>query len=214
MIADKERLQEQGRIGRPYLFRDAYSRAPPPTGKTSPVIQAESSDARKTATLAISCGAPTRPRGVRETASSLNSSLGSTRRARAFGLHQSGRQGVDANVLRTQFLRQRAGDDIHRALGSAIHRSGGRRREGRDRTQVDDRATVGHRFDRRLGAQQGPQDVEIEHAAIAVFGDFFQRSELVHARIVDQDIDRSKRLGRSRRTACPRRLSSRRRPAR
>src|SRR6516225_409970 len=51
--------------------RDAYSLAPPPTGSTSPVIQPESSDARKTATFAMSSTAPTRPNGVRATIVSL-----------------------------------------------------------------------------------------------------------------------------------------------
>src|SRR5271166_3584585 len=53
--------------------------------------------------------------------------FGVTRGLCTFGLDQSGGQRVDADVPRTKFLRQSAGDDIHCALGGAIHR-GGRRR--------------------------------------------------------------------------------------
>ena len=44
----------------------AAQRAPPPTRIVSPVIHADASDARKTATAAISPGSPNRPSGVTE----------------------------------------------------------------------------------------------------------------------------------------------------
>src|SRR5437868_7313730 len=52
----------------------SHSLMPPPTGTTSPVIQAESSEARKTAALAMSSGWPVRPSGVRCTAYCANES--------------------------------------------------------------------------------------------------------------------------------------------
>src|SRR5438876_2499121 len=52
----------------------SHSLMPPPRGTTSPVIQAESSEARKTAALAMSSGWPVRPSGVRCTAYCANES--------------------------------------------------------------------------------------------------------------------------------------------
>lgn len=111
-----------------------------------------------------------------------------TRGLYAFGLNHARVDGVDADLLRAQLLRQHARDRINRALGRRVHRGVRRRHAGDERTDIDDAGAFAKVLDRGLRGEQQTKDVDVENLAVVFFGDAFDGGEFVDARVVDQDV--------------------------
>ena len=77
---------------------------PPLANCSSPVSQPESSEARKTATEAMSPGWPVRPSGVCATSALFEVAADEAGGVRAFGFDDAGIDGVDANLFRGRIL--------------------------------------------------------------------------------------------------------------
>ena len=84
------------------------------------MIHAESSEARKTAAGAMSCGWPMRPSGVCASMTLRKSLSDEAGGVNALGLDHAGVDGVDADFARAQFLGERRGDGIHGGFGGAV----------------------------------------------------------------------------------------------
>ena len=154
-----------------------------------PVIQPASSDARKTAAVAMSLGWPMRPRGVLATASFSKSDADEAGGVGAFGFDDAGVEGVDANALGAELKREHAGDDVDRTLGGGVDGAAGRRDAADQRADVDDAAALGEVLDRGLRDQQEPENVDVELLVEVLGGDGFEGAELVDAGVVDQDVE-------------------------
>ena len=71
----------------------------------------------------------------------------------SFGLNHAGVEGIHANLLGAEFLRERDGDGVDRALGARVDGCSRDARRG-DRTDVDDAAALGAEVrERRLSGQ-------------------------------------------------------------
>ena len=77
---------------------------PPEARMTSPVIQADSSDARNTASGAISLMRPSRPRGVLPASTAPGTPFKGSGSNIAFGLGMTGGDGVDTDLERRQLI--------------------------------------------------------------------------------------------------------------
>jgi hypothetical protein len=64
------------------------------------------------------------------------------------------------------------------------------------RADVDDAGALAELLHRRLGGEQEPQDVDVEHLVELVLGDVRDRREFIDAGIVDQDVEAA--VGRDR----------------
>jgi len=90
-----------------------------------PVTHPESSEARKAATVAISPGWPMRPSGVFFSISFWKSPADESRGVGSFRFDHARTQRIDANLLGAEFLCERAGDGVHRALGGTVYGASG-----------------------------------------------------------------------------------------
>ena len=121
--------------------------------------------------------------------------MGNSGRGRTFRFHHAGSDGVDADLFRPEFLGQRDGDDIDRGLCGAVDGRARDAERGDDGTKVDDAAAgrikMLHRFLRR---EQRAQHIQVEVFVEMLFGNGFQRREIVNSRIVDQDVEATERL--------------------
>jgi hypothetical protein len=172
-------------------------RKPPATLIRSPVIQRDASEARNTATSAMSSGWPRRPSGVPAIIRGFQVAADDAGGVGALGLDAAGRDGIHANVLRCELDRVGARHLIESTLGRAVDR---RTREpffARDRAHVDDTPTFGgeplHGFFR---GEYGSEHVGVELAMELGLGDVFERAELIHAGVVDQDVEAAECLVR------------------
>ena len=89
------------------------------------MIQPESSEARKTATEAMSPGWPRRPSGVWAIERLLEVGPMEAGGMRAFGFDHPGIDRVHADLLGPEFAGQHAGNGVHCALGSGVDGGGG-----------------------------------------------------------------------------------------
>ncbi len=80
--------------------RRVATTGPPAARMTSPVIQADSSDARNTASGAISVTRPSLPSGVFLSQNGAGPTLKGSRGYIAFGFCMTGSDGVDADLAR------------------------------------------------------------------------------------------------------------------
>lgn len=87
----------------------------------SPVIQAESEDAKKTTAGAMSCGCPIQPSGISASVY-LRPSLENPCGVCTLRFHHARIDGIDADVARTQLFGKRLCDGINRCFGRAIDR--------------------------------------------------------------------------------------------
>jgi hypothetical protein len=107
-----------------------------------------------------------------------------------FGFHHAGVQGVDADLLRTEFEGQGDRDGVYGGLRCAIDAARGHGHGADDGTDVDDGAAFGADvLDGFLDGEEEAEDVEAELLVEVVNGDGFQGGELIDARVVDEDID-------------------------
>src|SRR3954468_7283110 len=128
--------------------------------------------------------------------------LGNSRCMKTFCLHHSSVQGVDADLARPKFLRQRLSHGIHRGLGRAVDRTGRRRRAARQGTDVNDAAASGTELlDGFLRREDETEDIDVELSVEVLFGDVFERDKFVNAGVVDENIQRAERLLRLREQA-------------
>src|SRR2546426_2922878 len=100
---------------------------------TSPVIQADSSDARNTASGAISVTRPSRPSDVFPARTAPAPPLKGPRGYIAFGFRMTGSDGVDAYLARSQFERQSPGQRFDGAFRGSVQQG------SRHRMRADDR---------------------------------------------------------------------------
>ena len=91
-------------------------------------------------------------------------------------------------------LREHAGDGIDCALGGGVDRAVRRRNAADDRADVDDAAAFAEVLDGGLGGEQKAEHVDVEDLVVVLFGDGFDRRELVDAGVVDQDVEAAELL--------------------
>ena len=96
------------------------------------------------------------------------------------GQHDTGGNGIDADVLVAPFDRHGGGQVLQAGLGAAIlagHRAGLRAAARRD---VDDGAAAGHDPCRRLAGKEGPLHVEVDDVVVLLLGHVDQRADIRH----------------------------------
>ena len=118
--AEPRDVGSQAEPGNPWEL--SCYRFPPEIYNVSPVIQAESADARKTAAGAMSCGWPIRPSGVCASICLRKSLSAMPGRVDALGLDHAGVDRVDADLARAQLLGERPRHGVDGRLGRAVDR--------------------------------------------------------------------------------------------
>ena len=133
----------------------------------------------------------------------------------AFGLDHAGIDGVDPDLLRAELAGEHAGDGVDRALGAGVNRAVRRRDAAGDGADVDDAAAFAEVLDGGLRGEQKTEHVDVEMPVELLFGDGLDGSELVHAGVVDEDVEAAVVLdGCVDDALAPRRLWRRRHPRR
>src|ERR1700759_1303730 len=107
----------------------------------------------------------------------------------AFGFNHAGVERVDANVSRTQFLRQSERRGVNCAFGCTVHSRSGYAASC-NRSDVDDAATFWiEALECCLRCEQKSENIDVELFVEMLGGERFERSKLVDARVVDQNVD-------------------------
>ena len=108
---------------------------------------------------------------------------------RAFGLDHAWIQRVDADLFRAEFAGEHAGDGVDRALCASVNRTAWRCNAASDRTNIDNAATLAEVLHCGLRGENEAEHVNVENPVELVFGDRFDRRELVDPLIVDEDVE-------------------------
>jgi len=113
-----------------------------------------------------------------------------------FGDGDAGRYADDADFFWAEFQGEDAGDDVDCRFGSAVDGTGGGGSDGDSGADVNDYAAFGAEVgDGGLGGEEERLDVEVEVLVDVLGRDGFQGKELVHAGVVDEDVDTTEGLG-------------------
>ena len=159
---------------------------PPSTWKWEPVANADSSEARKTAIPAMSCGVPTRPIGC--SATSCGADLRVVhQRFRQRRLDRAGNDAVDANAVWRVVGGHDAGQPHDSGLGGGVGMpAGAGHGETSRRAGVDDRAAVAalhHQAHAVFAGEIDPAQVDVMRSLPDV------DVELVHRRVFADELD-------------------------
>ena len=190
----------------------AHIPIPPSTGRPTPLMKREASEARKTTASAMSSTAPSRPDGVelddradgllgRPEQADLGHVVGQPRAHR--GGDQAGVDAVDADAVAelAGLHRGHAGEPVDAGLGGGVDRDAGEGDRGGDRRDVDDhtalagRTAGAHGAERVLETERGAEQVDVELLADGVRVEVDDQAGDLDAGVVDQDVEAAELSG-------------------
>jgi len=167
---------------------------PPAARMTSPVIQADSSDAGSTACGAISANATEAAEGRLLQQNGAGVIHKGPCGCIAFGLCMTGGDGVNADLARCQFERQSPGQCFNGILRGNVQQGSHHRMRAEDRAEVDDAPAVGpESLDRLMDGENRSENVDVVVEVKVLFGDLREGAETEHSGVVDQDVQSSER---------------------
>jgi hypothetical protein len=107
----------------------------------------------------------------------------------AFSLDHAGIDGVDPDLLRAQLAGEHAGDGVNRALGAGVNHAVRRCDATGYGADVNDAGAFAEVLDGCLRGKQKTEHVNVKCLVELVFGDGLDGGELVHAGVVNQDVE-------------------------
>jgi hypothetical protein len=152
---------------------------------TSPVIQADSSDARNTASGAIIRDATEPAERRLPSDSGAGATLKGPRGYIPFGFSMTGSDGADTDFARRQFERQSPGQRFDSAFRGSVQQGSRHRTRADNGADVDDASPVGPEpLDWLLHGENRPENVDVVVDVKTVFGDLGEGAEAEYPGVV------------------------------